>query len=168
MVESPSLLVHPYFKCFACSLLCDLISSPSYGALASAIFASPSVPFTFFRLPCLVRAGVPGDTGASGVGICCVMSHYMLLKSCTPFTLGGSLFPSGKAQLLIFHCYAKYLNRCIIHSLLSPIKSCGGYALLFSGDPCSVPHYSSVGVRWRPSMISTSLTPTNTRNKLMI
>ena len=52
-------------------------------------FASSPVPFTFFRLPSLVRARVLHNTGAFALpGY--IASHSMLLKSHIPFTWGSS------------------------------------------------------------------------------
>ena len=43
-----------------------------------------------------------------------VTSHYMLLKSRTPSSLGSSPLSLRKAQLLTYY-YTKYLKRCTIH-----------------------------------------------------
>ena len=118
------------------NLLHDLISSPSYDASVSALFASSLQSFTFFWLPSLVRAKVCSDAWMSVVGIypCLSCMCHILAISQDPecsqshkqFTRGSSPLPFRRSWLLTYHCYASYLKSSIIHSLFPPTKDCGG------------------------------------------
>ena len=104
------------------NFLHDLISSPSYGVLVSAVFASSPVYFIFFWLPSLVRAKIPSNAWVFRAGIRPLplsQAQYehppppqcqKCSQSWTQFTLGGSLLPFRKAWLLTCHYYAMSLN----------------------------------------------------------
>ena len=79
-----------------------------------------------------------------------VTSHYTLLKSHIPSALRLSPLHLKKAQLLLCHCYAKYLKYPIIHFLLPSTKSLGIFSY-FQGT--SALHR----VTWRVSVKSQDL-----------
>ena len=85
--------------------------------------------------PCLSRRCCINSPGFSRVPECCQSPVHLL-----PWV--AVLSPSRKVQLLTCHCYVKYLKHCIIHFPLPPVKGCGEYDLLFSGDPHAAPRYN--------------------------
>ena len=159
------------FKSSAQHFLHDLISGPSYGVLMSAIFASPPVSFTFFWLPSIVRAAVPNNTWASGVGTPPPISHtgaiipvlcpefLSVLTVTTQFSLGCNPHPFWRARLFTCRCYTMYLKCLVIHSLIPPIKDCRGYAFLFSeaSQLCILLHFYDLKAHFFLSLNNISL-----------
>lgn len=117
-------------------------SSPCIFYLLSAVMFSQGKSSLHFR-----------GWGASAPSLLhrCYVSYPQLCQGSlhafrvsTPFTLGSRLFPSRKIGLLTCHYYAKYRKHRIIHYFLPPIKFCGEYTLLFSGDSHTEPCYNSI------------------------
>ena len=119
------LLLH--FKCSAQTFLHDLVSGPSYGVLASAIFVSFPVSLTVCWLPFLVRAKLP-------------VIHRHLGRASTPMVVSrvtvhtythvhnsttSDIFLSARHGLLPCLCYAMCLKCCTFYSVdITPAPSC--------------------------------------------
>ena len=104
--------------------------------LQYATFASSPITFTIFWLPCLVRARVPHDTGAS-ISLLYKGPLHHPPRTTTSQVITHSeshicLLPRVVAQLSTCHCYEKYLPSPIPFSHPSTM-GCGEYALLFWG-----------------------------------
>ena len=113
-----SLSARPYFKCSAWNFLCDLISSPSYDVLVSAIFASSPASFGCHlysrqKFPA-THPGFWGEhpppasrTGAVRASPPKSWATEPFLQPRTQFALGSSPLPFRKAWLLTCLCHAR-------------------------------------------------------------